>query len=129
LGYKYELGLRLKRAGQYKEAVECFQKAREDAKRKSTVYLELGECFQHIQQYKLAMSNYERAIAEVSERDADGKKIALYRAGVLAFGMRDMDPSYLDQAEKHLTILAGMEFGYKDVSERLDKIAKLRNKE
>ena len=43
--------------------------------------------------------------------------------------MRDMDPSYLDQAEKHLTVLAGMEFGYKDVSERLDKIAKLRNKE
>jgi len=31
-----------------------------------------------------------------------------------------------DAAEKYLTELAGLDFGYKDVSERLDKIARLR---
>ena len=39
-----------------------------------------------------------------------------------------LDPSYLDAAEKHLTQLAGLDFSYRNVSERLDKIAQMRNK-
>jgi hypothetical protein len=34
----------------------------------------------------------------------------------------------LSLAEKHLTELAGLEYGYRDVAERLDKIAELRHK-
>ena len=34
----------------------------------------------------------------------------------------------LDAAERDLTELAGLDFGYEDVSERLDKINKQRNK-
>jgi hypothetical protein len=52
------------------------------------------------------------------------RKLVLYRAGVLAMGLKD-----IDTAEKHLTELAGLEFGYKDVADRLDKIAQMRNKE
>jgi hypothetical protein len=50
--------------------------------------------------------------------------LALYRAGVLATGLRE-----LDRAERHLSELAGLDFGYRDVSDRLDKIAQLRNSE
>jgi hypothetical protein len=48
--------------------------------------------------------------------------LALYRAGVLAADLNDRE-----KAEKHLTQLAAMDFGYRDVAERLDKLAALRD--
>ena len=35
------------------------------------VLVELGECFQHIEQYKLALSHYEQAIEASDETDAE----------------------------------------------------------
>ena len=121
---KYELGLRLKRAGKMKEAITTLQAARGDSKRKTQVLLELGECFQKIEQYKLALAHYEQAIEACEEPDGQARRLALYRAGVLATGLRE-----LDRAERHLSELAGLDFGYRDVSDRLDKIAQLRNSE
>ncbi len=121
--WKIELGTRLKRAGNYAEAIKVFQDARNDPKRKGVVMLELGECFQQIKQYKLAMSNYASAIESLVDRDVEARKKALYRAGVLAMGLEE-----LETAEKYLTELAGLEFGYRDVAERLDKIAQVRHK-
>ena len=124
VSWKVELGLRLKRAGNYSEAIKVFQPATSDPRRRGQVHLELGECFQQIKQYKLAMTNYESAIEALAERgEPDLRKKALYRAGVLAMGLED-----LNLAEKHLTELAGLEYGYRDVAERLDKIAELRHK-
>jgi len=128
LGLKFELGVRLKRAGQYKEAIEALQVARGEAKRKAAVHLELGECFEYIKQPKLALPNYEAAIEAGSDRDAEQHKLAHYRAGVLAYRMRDLEGPYLEKAEKYLTALAGLDYGYKDVAERLDKLAEIRNK-
>ena len=119
---KLELGLRLKRAGKYREAISALQAARSDSKRKAIVLLELGECFQKIEQYKLALSNYEQAIVECQEPDSETRRLALYRAGVLSTGLRE-----LDRAERHLTDLAELDFGYRDVADRLDKIASLRD--
>lgn len=119
---QYELGLRLKRAGKHKEAIQALQAARSDPKRRQAVFLELGECFQRIEQYKLALSNYEESLAASENTDDDVTKLALYRAGVLCTGLRE-----LDRAERHLTQLAGLDFGYRDVAERLDKINRLRN--
>jgi tetratricopeptide (TPR) repeat protein len=118
----FELGLRLKRAGKTKQAITALQAARTDSKRRALVLLELGECFQRIEQYKLALTHYEQAIEACDPADADTMKLALYRAGVLATGLRE-----LDRAEKRLSELAGLDFGYKDVSDRLDKIARLRD--
>ncbi len=123
---KFELGLRLKRAGKIKEAITTLQAARGDTKRKSLALLELGECFQKIEQYKLALANYEQAVETAlettGEADSEVRRLALYRAGVLATGLRE-----LDRAERHLTELAGLDFGYRDVSDRLDKLAQLRD--
>ncbi len=125
LRLKYELGLRLKRAGKIKEAISVLQAARTDSKRELVVLVELGECFQHIEQYKLALSHYEQAIEalrKLSEPESEIYRKALYRAGVLATGMQEMD-----RAEGHLTTLAALDFGYRDVADRLDKIARLRD--
>jgi tetratricopeptide (TPR) repeat protein len=119
---QYELALRCKRAGKFKEAIQAFQAARGDARRKAIVELHLGESFQHIRQFKLALASYEAAIEASDDMDLETKKLALYRAGVLAAELNDRD-----RAEKHLTHLAGMDFGYRDVADRLDKLAALRD--
>jgi tetratricopeptide (TPR) repeat protein len=121
--FHYELGLRLKRSGQFNEAIRNFQAARGEAKRKASVLIELGECFQHIKQYKLALTNYTQAVEASSQREPNTQKLALYRAGKLALGLKD-----LDTAETYLTELAGLDFGYKDVAESLDKLGRLRDK-
>lgn len=122
LRLKYELALRLKRAGKPKEAIPLLQTARSDPQRKPQILVELGECFQKIEQYKLALGSYESAIDACEEPDSEIRRLALYRAGVLATGMREWD-----RAERHLTELAGLDFGYRDVADRLDKINKLRH--
>ncbi len=136
LGLRFELAVRLKVAGQFGEAIKCFQAASGDAKRKALVHLELGECFQHIKQYKLAMDNYERSLEAVSPRDVDLRKKGLYRAGKLAVGLAEKYVAAKDaqaktellRAEKYLNELAGLEYGYKDVPQLLDKISKMGDK-
>jgi tetratricopeptide (TPR) repeat protein len=119
---QHELGLRLKRAGKPKQAITALQAARSDPKRLANVLLELGECFQKIEQYKLALAHYEQSIEASESGNNEGRKLALYRAGVLATGLRE-----LDRAERHLAELAGLDYGYRDVSDRLDKISSLRD--
>ena len=64
----------------------------------------------------------EAALEITGEADSEVRQLALYRAGVLATGLRE-----LDRAERHLTELAGLDIGFRDVADRLDKIAHLRN--
>ena len=117
LTWKYELALRLKSAGKFPEAIRDFQEALKDVRRKGAISLELGECFQSIKQYPLAMQNYEAAVELLTEREIELRKRALYRAGVLAAGLKDHDA-----AQKHLSAVAGLDYGYRDVAERLDKL-------
>jgi len=121
LAFKFELGIRYKIAGQYNEAIKQFQLARNDPRRKGVCLLELGRCFQQIKQDRLAMRHYESAIDEIPDRDGVNKKKTLYLAGKMAMSLSDLDTS-----EKHLTTLAGLDFGYRDVSALLDKIMELR---
>jgi hypothetical protein len=119
---QYELGLRCKRAGKFKEAIQAFQAARDETRQKAQVQLLLGESFQYIKQFKLALASYEAAVQAADTSEPDTKKLALYRAGVLALELNDRE-----KAEKHLTQLAAIDFGYRDVAERLDKLAALRD--
>jgi tetratricopeptide (TPR) repeat protein len=123
LTWKYELALRLKSAGKHPEAIKYFQEALKDVRRKGAISLELGECFQGIKQYQLAMQNYEAAIESLTDRELELRKRALYRAGVLAAGLKDFDA-----AQKHLSAVAGLDFGYRDVAQRLDKLRTARDK-
>ena len=69
------------------------------------------------------MANYESAIDASDEPSpSEVLKLALYRAGVLSTGLRE-----LERAEQYFTRLAGIDFGYRDVPARLDKINRLRH--
>jgi len=119
--HRFEWGMRLKRAGQFTEAIQAFQAARSDARHKGEVDLELGECFRAVGQDRLALKNYEAAISATPEEDLKTKTKALYQAGVLAYEM-----SEVELAEKHLTALAELDFNYRDVASWLEKIAQVR---
>ncbi|TWT41577.1 tetratricopeptide repeat protein [Botrimarina hoheduenensis] len=119
---QYELGLRLKRVGKYREAIQPLQASRDEPAKRAEANLLLGECFQQIGQHQLALRSYEAAIAATPAGDwSDLKKLCFYRAGVLALGM-----GQLEVAEQRLTELASVDFAYRDVGERLDKIARVR---
>jgi tetratricopeptide (TPR) repeat protein len=123
LTWKYELAMRLKAVGNHAEAIKQFQDLLQDVRRKGAVSLELGECFQKIKQYPLAMRNYQVAVETLTDRELDLRKRALYRAGVLAAGLQDVDA-----AQKYLSELAGLDFSYRDVAQRLDKLASAKDK-
>jgi tetratricopeptide (TPR) repeat protein len=122
LAFRFQLGQALQRVGECSEAIKEYQKARTDPRNKAECLLRLGQCFHKIKQYGLAARHYDEAIKEMGEQTSDARKDALYCAGALAIDLKE-----LDVAEKHLTTLAGLDFGYKDVSALLDKIAQLRN--
>lgn len=121
LGFKYELAVRLQRASKFPEAIKLYQEAKSDSKRKGTVFLALGDCFYALKQYRLALQHYEQAIGELSERDPDAYKGAIYKAGRIAEHLKEWEA-----AQKHYNLLATSDFGYKDVAERLDKIGRIR---
>jgi tetratricopeptide (TPR) repeat protein len=121
LGFRYDLGVRYQLSGNFKEAIAEYQQAQRDPRNRGRCMLALGQCFQQIKQYRLAMGNYESAIEEIPDRDPENKKLALYLAGRLATALKDYDTG-----EKHLTTLAGLDFAYRDVSTLLEKIAKVR---
>jgi hypothetical protein len=57
------------------------------------------------------------AVESLTDRELELRKRALYRAGVLAAGLDDREA-----AQKYLSTLAGLDFGYRDVAQRLDKL-------
>lgn len=120
---QFQLGLRLKRVDNYREALDCFQKAAQLPTRKVLAVLELGECLQLLRQYDKAMECYEAALGLASaEENSEFLQLALYRAGVLAAALRQ------DQAaEDRFQQLVQMAPDYKDAAARLDKIRQMRD--
>ena len=117
-GVKYEVAVRLKRSGNFAEAVKYFQEAQADERCAGSAMLAAGECLQQMRQYTPALQSYEKA----AENNADDPKsetyrLALYRAGVLATGLKDVI-----RAKKWLTALTELDPNYRDAAERLDKL-------
>ena len=135
-GLKYRTGAAAEKGRPVQRGHQVFQKAARRRQTQGQVHMELGECFQQIKQYKLAMDNYEAPLEAAVDREIDERKLALYRAGKLALGLGEKYTAAKDhasqrdvaRAEKYLNELAGLEFGYKDMPQLLDKIAKIGHK-
>lgn len=113
----YELGLRLRRAGNYLEAIKSYDEARKDSDCLVSATLEMGECWQQLKQYAKAMKCYQVAINESTELDGDRQKLALYRGAVLATALKNTD-----QAKLWLEQLVELDANFKDAAARLDKL-------
>jgi tetratricopeptide (TPR) repeat protein len=119
--FRYDLGVRYLITKQYNEAIRELQLSRNDPRRKGVSILALGKCFEHIEQFRLALNHYAMAVEEMTERDIENKKEALRLAGKLALTLGE-----LEAAEKHLSALAALDFTYKDAAALLDKLTELR---
>ncbi|MEW4454034.1 hypothetical protein AB1L30_15280 [Bremerella sp. JC817] len=115
---KYELALRLKRVGNFEEAEKLFDEVCEaDEKLLAICYLGKGECLQARKKYVTAMEIYEEALNYADNLSSERLKLLLYRAGVLAQGLKEWT-----SATAYLKRLQKMDADYKDVSRRLDKL-------
>ncbi len=122
--FRYELALRYQMKHDYGAAIREYQVAKADPRKRGMCLINLGECFRAIKEYHLAMSHFEQAVEEVPDREQEAKKLAYYRAGTLAMGLKD-----LPKADKYLTTLASMDYIYRDTSKLLDHLHKMREEE
>ena len=118
LAYQYELAVRLKRAGSYAEAAKHFEAVLAEAAYQAAAALQQGECLQQLRKYQEAQSRYlqARKWAKQSHK-RDLLKLSLYRAGILAGGLKSWD-----QARALFEELIAIEPSYRDARARLDKL-------
>ena len=110
--------------GDLGEAIKEYQVAKADPRKRGMCLINLGECFRAIKQYHLAMNHFEQAVQEIPDREQEYKKLAHYRAGKLAMGLKD-----LAKAEKYLTTLASMDYTYRDTSDLLERLHRMLEEE
>ncbi len=122
LELKHRVGQCQKRMGNYREAALRFQESRADERWYVEATLELGECLQHMKQYVKALHCYQRAAEKAPTQDPT-RKLALYRAGVLAAGLKEWAT-----AEAHFRQITALDPSYKDVQARLDKMQAIDDK-
>lgn len=121
---KFQLGVRLRKAGNYREAIPILSEAVKLENRQAIGFVELGECLQRTKQYDKALDSYLRAVdLSPTTEDIELQKLALYRSGTLAAGLHNYDA-----AEEHLSALIAIDPAYKDTASRLDKIREIRHK-
>ncbi|MBB74037.1 MAG: hypothetical protein CMJ75_05925 [Planctomycetaceae bacterium] len=117
---RYQLGLRLKNLGNYSQAAACFQAAAAAPQLQARALVAEGECLQYQQHYAKALRCYLQALDHTRGHDNEhvaDRKLALYRAGVLAIGLGQEDV-----ARSHLEELVDLEPEYVDARRRLDKL-------
>ena len=121
---KFQLGVRLRKAGNYREAIPLLSEAATLDQRRANACLELGECLQRTKQYDKALESYLQSVAgAVATEDTELHKLARYRSGVLAAGLHNYNA-----AEEHLSVVVRLDPTYKDAAPRLDKIREIRHK-
>ena len=115
---RYEFGMHLKKAGHFRTAFARFKEALGDPEYKSAANLEIGECMQRFQKYPEALQFYRQAVETATEMEqVENRKLALYRAGVLASGIK-----LQDAARRYLSELVELDPDYKDAALRLSEI-------
>ncbi|MGD2094302.1 MAG: tetratricopeptide repeat protein [Phycisphaerales bacterium] len=123
LGIRYEYGLRLFRNQQYNEAIPLFQDAQKDPRRKIKAMNYTGLCFFLKGWVTDAIDIFNNAINTYQIKDdATGKELRYNLA-------RAYEEN--NNAEKALEIyrrIAQQDFGYKDVSQRVDKLRSEKQK-
>jgi tetratricopeptide (TPR) repeat protein len=116
LSHRYEVGVRLLRAGQLDEAIRELQASRADPRYRWQSSLYLGYCFKARSNARLALRNFEEALEFLPPGEATNRKDVLYE---LAQGYADAGDlaKAIDLAHE----LAHMDFAYRDISTLLEE--------
>ena len=117
LRLKYDYGIRLMRDKQFDVAIPMFQDARRDPRCRITAMGKLGICFFSKNWYADAIDIFKEAIENYEvEDDSVGKELRYNLAR--AYEQNNSTEDAVDIFRK----LAQIDFGYKDVKDRLDKL-------
>jgi len=115
LRLRFELGEHLLNARQFRDAVPELQRARQNPNARLKAMNLLGVCYRELGMLDLAMKQFEDATREIFTMDAMKKEI-VYNLGMVYAKM--------GEREKSLNCMKQIyeaDYGYKDVSERVEK--------
>jgi len=117
LAMKYEHAIRLMRGKRYNEAIPLFQDAQKDPRHKISAMDKIGYCFFMKGWYADAVDVFLRAIESYEINDDAIAKDLRY----------NLARAYEEQGEKEKALdiyrrIAQLDFGYKDVSGRVDRL-------
>lgn len=116
---KYEYGLRLMRAGRYDEAIPMFQEAQKDPRHRTAATNNIGLCFFLKGWHSDAVDIFRQAIDAYEIKDDALAKDLRYNLA-RAFEEQGNAGEALELYRK----LAQLDFGFKDVRQRVDKLRK-----
>ena len=117
LAPKYEYGLRLMQNKRYNEAIPLFQEAQRDPRRKISAMGKIGSCFFLKGWYADAVDVFTQAI-DAHEIKDDGLAKELRYNLARAYEEQGQNEKALDIYRR----IAQLDFGYKDVSARVDRL-------
>jgi len=117
LSIKFELGKRQFLAGKYDDAIGTLQQAQRDPRRHVPALNYLGQAFAKKQWHREAAETYERALQ--TEMPEERKKDIYYNLGDTYEKMDE-----LAKAQDMFSELAQLDFNYRDVRDRLDRVRK-----
>jgi tetratricopeptide (TPR) repeat protein len=124
LSHRFELGLRLLRAGQNDEAIKELQAARTDPRNHWRALLYLGYCFKNRNNWRLAKRNFEEALREMPPGEDPARKEVLFQ---LAQGSAEAGEWTMAVDMGHE--LANLDFAYNDIGRLLDEWTSKMQKE
>jgi hypothetical protein len=116
MSHRYEVGVRLLRAGQIDEAIRELQASRADPRHRWQSHLYLGHCFKARNNWRLAQRNFEDALKNLPAGETNNRKDILYE---LAVGCAEAND--LSRAIDMGTELANIDFAYRDIGRLLDE--------
>lgn len=117
LGLRYELGKALYEADNIDEAIPELQKAKQDPRKKSEAGYYLGYCFVKKKMAKLAVNELNAARDGLFEMDGIKKDITYLLGRIYEMAGKK------DQALSEYSQIAEVDFGYKDVTKRLEALS------
>jgi tetratricopeptide (TPR) repeat protein len=117
LAMKYEYGVRLIDNEQFDDAIPLFQEAQKDPRRKTAAMDKIGLCFFEKGWYSDAVDVFTQAINSYELKDDGIAKELRY----------NLARSYEEQGDKEKSLdiyrkIAQLDFGFKDVRQRVDKL-------
>jgi tetratricopeptide (TPR) repeat protein len=113
---RFEMGVRLLRAGQIDEAIRELQASRADPRHRWRSLLYLGHCFKERNNWRLAQRNFEEALKEMPPNEEAARKEVLF---LLAQGHADAGD--LARAVDVGHELANLDFAFRDIGRLLDE--------
>lgn len=113
-GLQYELGIRLARAGNHKDAINAFQQARKSPEHQVQALQQMGLSFETEGALKLAERSFQDALKVADPNDPAMCNALHYRLGRVAEALGNNQI-----AEEHYNEIAANDYGYEDVAQRL----------